>query len=124
MSDEEGQMSDEELSLKIAAFLGWKFEDRGSSTQYRHTLWYGPDGDGDVNPPDFVTDPELTVMLLTTKTKWGFIDMIDDYCAVGFWSSPPGAEWLVRVDVDNDRSEIGRAVAEAFARANNLWEEE
>lgn len=70
-------------------------------------------------PRNMVTDPAMTVKLLTTKTKYGFLDIVDDNQCVGIVDRDHW-EWIFNVNLTKGRSNFGRAVAEAFAKAKGL----
>jgi hypothetical protein len=127
VKSERETMSDSELNLKIAEFLepkpifadyeydhersAWRWvpevEDRKGNVIYR----------GELGPRDFVNDPACTLMLLTKLAE-------DDEVSIEELNG-----WYAEYNCGpNDGSEritaraatMGRAIAELFAKANNL----
>lgn len=120
-------MTDEELSLKIAEFFGYKqiqIEIAGKV----YNGWQEPEGSGfDVNAPDFVADPAMTVMLmekLLNESGLAFSKWISGppnvVCIRGNWND--GAFISLPREIGGYQADLklGRAVAEVFARAKGL----
>jgi hypothetical protein len=123
MKSERETMSDSELNLKIAEFLepkpnaddeydhersAWRWvpevHDRKGNVIYR----------GELEPRDFVNDPACTLMLLTKLSKFGIVRIdTQDICN-------GSTEIQVNVQEPGNYRTLQRAIAEEFAKANNL----
>lgn len=107
------EMTDQELSMKIAALLQWE---QVQLHGFDYLFWKNPAGtDFDVNPPDFITDPEMTVELIKKASLC--IESSGTGWKVGWRKEFPNRslrEWTEAIE------DFGRAVAEGFAKENGL----